>query len=496
MLESNRALAQGCCTAEQQAVLDVLREAAGAPLTLGEIARLASARLPQPQRKQLCCEEDVACILATLRLREGFRRAIRKHPGVVPSSPYRTAQQAGKQSGHEGREEARKWRPSAVLASARTEAASRPWPLSLPVLAATGLVAGCTVLPAQHPLVFTAPVTYFPGGVVAKTEVPRSFRPFDASTVTTCSGGWGCSGPHLEAVAESTKTPLVGPLAYHADGYAEHFAQVSPRMRAWLNAPHDTPSSAEQAAAGVSTGAAPSAALAAAPTVALAGASGAGPLAREPVWTGAPPTSGSGLRLGGNVPSALWSHSASASKGSGAASPAIPQSGREWVAEQLARIDPTLPELHAHSGPTVQAAAIARAYPQQARRPAELVEVSGSHLVVAFDSGSQRITPRMREALRHVAGSLHAQEELQLRGRVGFRNPGAVGRALAVNRANAVRAELVALGVPAARIIVAEPRDGDLLASDFDSPLNRSVSMLRVQPTKVAMRPSTRPTGG
>jgi hypothetical protein len=101
----------------------------------------------------------------------------------------------------------------------------------------------------------------------------------------------------------------------------------------------------------------------------------------------------------------------------------------------------------------------------------------------------------MREALRHVAVSLQAQEELQLRGRVGFRNPGAVGRALAANRANAIRTELVALGVPAARITVTEPRDGDLLAGDFDSPLNRSVSMI-VQSTKVALRPTTRSTRG
>ncbi len=499
-MDSNRAHAQGCCTAEQQAVLDVLREAAGAPLTLGQIARLASARLPEPQRAQIRSEHDVACILATLRLREGFRRAIRKHPGGAPSSPQPAAQPVGRHSGDQG-----KGRPPSVLARFRRDAASRPWPLTFPVLAATGLVAGCAAIPAQQPLVFTTPVTYFPGGVVAKADVPRSFRPFDARTVTSCSGGWRCSGPHLEAVAETTKTPVGGPLAYHVDGYAEHFAQVSPQMRAWLSTHHDSPMAAAQSttagaiaqgvAPGAAPGAAPVVAPAVGPAVAVASAAGAGPLANKQAWTGAPPTSGSGLRLSGDLTSALWAQGVSAASPSGKnGSPATPPPGREWVAEQLARIDPTLPELHARPGPTLQAAAIAQAYPQ-AHRPTELVEVSGSHLVIAFDSGSQRVTPRMREALRHVAASLQAQEELQLRGRVGFRNPGAVGRALAANRANAIRTELVALGVAAARITVAEPRDGDLLAGDFDSPLNRSVSMI-VQTTKVALRPTTRPTGG
>jgi hypothetical protein len=428
------------CTAEQRAVLEVLRAANGKPLTLNQIATGARAKLPPNLWPRVAGEAEVVCILATLRLRPGFRTALRKH-----GSPKRLERAAA---------------PNAAPPNSPRIHWARP----LTIAAAATTLGGCAALapsPVSHPVMAVA--TYFPGGVVAKRDVPIAFTPFVASVVSTCRPETNCAGPELE-VDTGPRTPIAATNAYHSE-YGRHFAQVSPGMRQWLaQAPQidsapDVGTNARQPALRLAAGVGEAAA----------------PL-------------GPGLRMALAMPEFAKNTPPIGTK----LTPGVEEFTGQRLVEQLGRIDPTQPELHARPGPTMQAAAIQAAHPR-ARVPQGLAEVNTGHLVIAFDSGSQRVNPAMRQALRELVSSLPVSERIELRGRVGFRNPGAVGQALAMNRAKAIEAELTSLGIDGARIRIATPLAGDLLDKAFDSPLNRSVSLLLPQSRQFAGRAGSSP---
>jgi outer membrane protein OmpA-like peptidoglycan-associated protein len=113
---------------------------------------------------------------------------------------------------------------------------------------------------------------------------------------------------------------------------------------------------------------------------------------------------------------------------------------------------------------------------------------SDDHYVIPFSNGSQRLTDAGRGEAAAIAALAQHAETVELRGRVGNRVLRDRDGRLALGRALAVRNELVAAGVPIARIKIRMPREADLLDREsFDSPLNMSVSVhLRSTTTAVA----------
>ena len=100
------------------------------------------------------------------------------------------------------------------------------------------------------------------------------------------------------------------------------------------------------------------------------------------------------------------------------------------------------------------------------------------HYVIPFSNGSQRLTHAGRGEAAAIAALAQHVEKVELRGRVGNRVLKDQDGRLAMGRALAVRSELVAAGVPLAKIKIRLPREDDLLDRDsFDSPLNMSVSV-------------------
>lgn len=97
---------------------------------------------------------------------------------------------------------------------------------------------------------------------------------------------------------------------------------------------------------------------------------------------------------------------------------------------------------------------------------------------IGFRNGSQRVLPEGAVALKTLAEYLPEQAEIRLRGRVGFRSPTGRQVELAVGRALAVKAQLVAAGVPADAIRIQFPQANDWLdGSRADAPANMSVSV-------------------
>lgn len=97
---------------------------------------------------------------------------------------------------------------------------------------------------------------------------------------------------------------------------------------------------------------------------------------------------------------------------------------------------------------------------------------------IGFRNGSQHVRPDERSALAALAALLPPDGTIKLRGRVGARALRADHMQLAIGRALATKAQLVAAGIPASSIRIMYPKPNDLLdSSKVDASANMSVSI-------------------
>lgn len=120
------------------------------------------------------------------------------------------------------------------------------------------------------------------------------------------------------------------------------------------------------------------------------------------------------------------------------------------------------------------------------------------HYLVTFKNGSRLLTDLAQHQAASIAKTLSPLDKVELRGRVGKTTITPDDAKLAVDRAIAVRKQLVALGFSERNIRIRLPKPSDLLdRKQFDAPVNMSVSVFRI-PADVAVASSShrRPTRG
>lgn len=120
------------------------------------------------------------------------------------------------------------------------------------------------------------------------------------------------------------------------------------------------------------------------------------------------------------------------------------------------------------------------------------------HYLVTFKNGSRLLTELAQQQAASIAKTLSPQDKVELRGRVGKTTITPDDAKLAVDRAIAVRKQLVALGFSEKNIRIRLPKPSDLLdRKQFDAPVNMSVSVFRI-PGDVAVAASShrQPTRG
>jgi len=107
--------------------------------------------------------------------------------------------------------------------------------------------------------------------------------------------------------------------------------------------------------------------------------------------------------------------------------------------------------------------------------------------LVTFSNSAVFLSPASAQRVHALVAAAKSADSIQLRGRFGNRTLNPETARVALARAIAVRAALVAQGVPLAKIRIHMPRDNDLLVdNDFSSEKNRSVSVFMTMPSSVA----------
>jgi hypothetical protein len=107
--------------------------------------------------------------------------------------------------------------------------------------------------------------------------------------------------------------------------------------------------------------------------------------------------------------------------------------------------------------------------------------------LIAFGNSSSRLDPAAITRIQALVSAAKYADAVQLRGRFGNRNIDDSMARIAVARAIAVRAALVAHGVPLSKIRIQMPRQSDLLVpSEPTHESNRSVSVFMVVPEQRA----------
>lgn len=119
------------------------------------------------------------------------------------------------------------------------------------------------------------------------------------------------------------------------------------------------------------------------------------------------------------------------------------------------------------------------------------------HFLVTFKNGSRALTEVAQQQAAAIAKTLSPFDKVELRGRVGKTAISPDDAKLAVDRAIAVRAQLVALGFSQKNIRIRLPKSSDLLdRKQFDAPVNMSVNVFRTPAAPALAASSQQATRG
>lgn len=107
--------------------------------------------------------------------------------------------------------------------------------------------------------------------------------------------------------------------------------------------------------------------------------------------------------------------------------------------------------------------------------------------LVTFSNSAVVLSPSSPQRVQALVAAAKSADSIQLRGRFGNHTLTPETARVALSRAIAVRAAMVAQGIPKSKIRIHMPRDNDLLVqTDFSNEKNRSVSIFMTMPPSVA----------